>query len=194
MRLAAVLILLLSGIVCEACPPARVIAVRKDVVIQQEVVLVPVIYYQPTYSISYQPPATIIYPPPTYQPAPLQARPQQERAAPQDCCDAVLLELRALRAEIAAMRGQPVAMAQPQTYADVIRLRCASCHEAGVVQAKGSKLALLTGINLAELSLAEKRNLVNMVGTAKMPKGGPPLSQREREIIFAEVEKSLGKP
>ena len=202
MRLAAVLVILASAVAVEARPQ---IVVRKAVVVQEKVivqeVIIPVIVERPTYSISFQPPATIIYGAPQYQPAPQpvyapQPAPVQAPVPAQrqpDCCEALLAEIRALRADIAAARGQ-LATPQPTTFEQVIQVRCAECHDATQVEAKKSKIVLWKDGKLAELSVAEKRGMFKMVQTDKMPKDHAPLNAREKELFFKGIDASLGNP
>jgi len=73
---------------------------------------------------------------------------------------------------------------------DVLRARCAACHQAGNVEDKGAKLTILDGqANLAPLSLEEKKRVVARVHAGDAARVMPPRSPLpgEEKAKIAEV-------
>lgn len=70
---------------------------------------------------------------------------------------------------------------------DVLRVRCANCHQSNTVEEKGSKLVILDSkAELAPLSLAEKKRIVERAyhtDPKKVMPPGKPLAAEERAKI-----------
>lgn len=131
-------------------------------------------YYQPTY---YQP--TYYYPPYTVSYNP-------------DSAKQLEIIQEAMRALIATNKanqgGSPsVPAAALRDGPSILGARCANCHAASKVEAKGSKLTLLKDDGkVAELSLVEKRNVVKRVyeiDPSKCMPPGKPLVEDERAAL-----------
>ena len=93
----------------------------------------------------------------------------------------ILLELRAIRAELKALR--PSTTPAP-TLGGILKARCASCHGQSVAAGKGDGLVLVESDgNIPDFNRAERRLILRLVATGEMPKKGPPLSEPEKRAL-----------
>lgn len=128
-------------------------------------------YYQPTYYPTYYPAYTVSYNP--------------DSAKQLEIINKAMDVLAKMAQQnVPADGGGPLLRAQaPLTGIGVMTNKCASCHAADKVEAKGSKLTLLNGGNLAELSVEQRRQIVLRMFSAdpaKVMPPGKPLSREER--------------
>ena len=93
----------------------------------------------------------------------------------------ILEELKGLRKDVQGLKQQ---QANPQEGATgVIAARCLGCHQDGKAQDKGGAFVLVEKDGtMSELSLAEKRRIVRMVGKGEMPPGGK-LADTEIKVL-----------
>ena len=196
------LLMLLSAVPGGGCHLAKAIVVKQEVaaVAVVQPIVVPLYSFAYAPPVVYQPPA---YTPPVYQPAPQYApapmpqpqiapMPQAVQEEPCDLCQ----ELRKLRLEVARLRGVPVAEPlpappqQPLTGPGVIGQRCAVCHSSTAAPANGGGFVLMDAAGkLAPLSLPEKRRIIELTTTGKMPKAPhTPLSQAEKDTLKLFLE------
>lgn len=83
----------------------------------------------------------------------------------------ILTELKGLRQDVQGLKnGQQPAQ---DGALGIIAAKCLGCHQDGKAKDKGGDFVLVEKDNsLAELSLAEKRRIIKMVETGKMPPSG----------------------
>lgn len=135
----------------------------------QAVVLTPAAVTIPLYGAVYQPQ-------------------QQTQALSDDVLREILLEIRSLREEVAAMREGRQPLTMPANVGPVLSARCASCHGLKVAEAKGAGLVLVDDKGQPwRLSGPEKRAVKQQVETGKMPKGGS-LTAAEKAAILNAVK------
>lgn len=136
----------------------------------QQVAAVPVgQIYVPIYSAVYAPP--------------------QAQQLTQDVLQEILAELRAMRAELAAIRNP----AQAQTLASavpIIRQQCARCHSPAGADKDGGGFVLLTAQgDLAALSDRDKQRVHNRVSKNSMPPAPAKIDAKDRDAILKAFEK-----
>lgn len=109
----------------------------------------------------------------------------------------MLAEIKGLRQDVQALKSAQAGQGQPQQGAlGVIATRCMSCHQDGPAKDKGGDFVMVEKDGtLSELSLGEKRRIIKMTSTGKMPPSGK-LSEAEVKSLseFFSPEKKEEKP
>lgn len=104
----------------------------------------------------------------------------------------ILAELKAIRAELSAIRKQSAREPQAETLVQAITGRCAACHSEDVAEKKGGGFVwLLKSGKVPPLSLGEKKLIDRAIESGKMP---PPAGltsderQRFHELLYPREE------
>lgn len=116
--------------------------------------------------------------------------PQVQSQQRDDVLLEILAELRAMRAELSALRN-PV---QAQTLASavpIVRQQCARCHSPAVADKDGGGFVLLTAAGeLQPLSDRDRQRVHNRVRSNSMPPAPAKVKAEEREAILKAFERS----
>lgn len=103
--------------------------------------------------------------------------------------DATLREILAeLRAIHATLRVQRAAESAPTSLSALVSARCAGCHGATAEKDGGGFVLVDTKGKVVPLSLQEKRRILREVSSDRMPKGGPLLSEVEKNALAKFLE------
>lgn len=160
-KLIALLALLVAAAGVHACPHTvqQVVVKKRAVVVAQPVVaavVAPVLV--PTYTAAYY--------------------------APSDQSE-VVKELRALRAELAALKGG--ATGEVLSLQALVAGKCASCHQPKNAEARGGGQVLIEDDGkLPPFSLAEKKAIIRAVESGEMPPRSP-LAAHEKAALKAAL-------
>jgi mono/diheme cytochrome c family protein len=136
----------------------------------------PIIVSQPAYTTTL----------PIYGATYSSAEPQQ--AATAVTLAEILAELKALRADMAALRspqqGGGIVQELKANPIDVVKAKCASCHNPKTAATKGGELVLIgDDSKLSHLSRADRRAIIDRVNKGTMPPSGK-LSENDKAAVL----------